>query len=292
VSPIPTQEINATTNFYGIKRDLLRTTNGRNKIYALWTPPISLFDSEEIKMGSAFDYKISLTPNPNYRVSAVETRNPSFMDNATYQLNILDVKLYIYTVKMSIPDQISTYDLLDCHVQSQIHQYSLQYTVPSNTLAITIFVQSEKAGKDARIPPSMFKCDRDTDLNLESLQVSYNGITKSSTPWSSNFENNIGGRNVNLMYQRYRDSLNELDMNIDSLGCETFEDWLQRGGFYHFSFGKDSMARNTQLQILSKFSPALEPSSKMFVVSWYKRSIQITTNKGMIVDVQTIQAAM
>ena len=271
---------------------MLRTASGRNKIYAHWVPPISLFDSETIALGSAFDYKISLTPNPNYRVAAVETRNPNFMDSATYQLNILDVKLYIYTVKISIPDQISTYELLESHVQSQIHQYSLQYTVPANTVAITLFVQSEKAGKDARFPPSMFKCDRDTDLNLESLQVSYNGITKTATPWSSNFENNIGGRNSNLMFQRYRDSLYELDMNIDSLGCESFEDWLQRGGFYHFSFDKDHMAKNTQLQVLSKFAPALEPTSKLFVVSWFKRSIQITTNKGMITAVNTVQAAM
>ena len=139
----------------------------------------------------------------------------------------------------------------------------------------------------------MLKCDRDTDLNLESLQVSYNGMTKTATPWSSNFETNSpAGRNSNLLLQRYRDSLYESGMSLESVGSETFEDWLRRGAFYHFSFDRDHTARNTQLQVLSKFSPILEPTSKLFVVCWFKRSIQVTTNKGMITAVNTVQASM
>jgi hypothetical protein len=150
----------------------------------------------------AGDYRIQLNPNASYRTSAVESRNPNFTatgNNSTYTINITDVKLYIYTQKMSIPNQVSTLHLMECNVQSKVYATNLQFSVPSSTKAITIFTQAVEAGSNPLYPPSMFKAIGDTDLSLSTLQISYAGTTKSVTPWLSNFQtNNPAGRNTNF----------------------------------------------------------------------------------------------
>ena len=57
--------INATANFYLVRRNTTRSHQARNKVYALWQPPIGIFDSDE-PMGAG-DYRIQLNPNASYR---------------------------------------------------------------------------------------------------------------------------------------------------------------------------------------------------------------------------------
>ena len=90
--------------------------------------------------------------------------------------------------------------------------------------------------------------------------------------------------------QRYHDSLVESGMSIGAVGCETFDDWLQRGPVYHFDFTNDRMNNSSQLQIMSKFG-ALPAGSLLYVASWYSREISITTNQGVVTRVEMVQAA-
>ena len=150
-------------------------------------------------MGSANDYKLELTPNPSYKKAAVLA--PA--DGLDYKLTIEDVKLYIYVKKMTIPSQISTCTLNECNVQSKPWQYALQFTLPKNIHGITVWVQSNQAGKSPVIPQSRFVVKGGEERNLESLQLSFGGITKTSTPWSSSWGALIGGPRQNGLLQRY-----------------------------------------------------------------------------------------
>lgn len=284
VSPGVVQDIAPTTNYYLVRRNLTRSHQGRNKIYVLWQPPLGIFDSSE-PMGAG-DYRIELNPNANFRTSMVETRNDQSANPATYTVNILDVKFYLYTMKMSIPNQVSTMHLMECNIQSKVYATNLQFSIPSSTKAITVFIQAAEAGTDGRYPPSMFKAIGDTDLNLNTLQISYAGLTKTVTPWQSNFQNNNpAGRNTNLLLQRYRDSMVESGMSVEAVGCESFDSWLQRGPIYHFDWSRDMHNRSTEVQLTTNFSPAIDPTSKVFIAAWYTNGLQYTTNNGLIVEV-------
>jgi len=112
----------------------------RNIIYGLWQPPIGIFQHDK-PMGPG-DYRFALNPNSNYQRAAVQSTrlnglnnvNPPALnaDNAglvpandpnsdvatsgDFALNIIDVKLYVATVKVSIPQEISMLELIEMEV--------------------------------------------------------------------------------------------------------------------------------------------------------------------------------
>jgi len=182
-------------------------------------------------------------------------------------------------------------------LQSMEQQF--EFTVPSSTRALTFFLQSNKSGSNPRYPSSMFKCPVDptrlvdSDLLLESLQITYANTTKPSTRWSSSFskvQNGAAGNpSINEMQQRYNDSLQESGLLMSSGGAETFKDYLARGPYYHYSFTRDSEDKSTQVQISAKvsFDPAAVPSN-LFIVAWYSRGVEITTTNGQIQEVRAL----
>ena len=301
VLPLPVANIGATADAHIIK-NRRRDGGQRNKVYALWVPPIGIFDHDGIL--GAGDWRISLNPSSNYKQSAVETRqgtdtaavNPTQTATGGYNLIIHSVKFYVATVKAQIPQGISSLYLMESMVQSKplsSRDGQYEFTVPSSTRALTIFLQSNKAGSNPRFPPSMFKLPLDSDLLLESLQITYANTTKPSTRWSSSYsevkDGAVGNPSINELQQRYNDSLQESGLLMSSGGAETFKDYLARGPYYHFSYTRDSEDKSTQVQIAAKvgFEPANIPSN-LFIVSWYSRGVEITTHNGQIQEIRSL----
>ena len=307
VLPKPAADIGPIADAYIIKNKR-RDGGQRNKVYALWQPPIGIFDHDGVL--GAGDWRVSLNPKSNFKQSAVETRqgsdlvavDPTQTATGGYNLIIHSVKLYVATVKASIPQGISTLYLMESMVQSkplQSMEQQFEFTVPSSTRALTFFLQSNKSGSNPRYPPSMFKCPVDptrlvdSDLLLESLQITYANTTKPSTRWSSSFskvqDGAAGNPSINEMQQRYNDSLQESGLLMSSGGAETFKDYLARGPYYHYSFTRDSEDKSTQVQISAKvgFDPAAVPSN-LFIVAWYSRGVEITTTNGQIQEVRAL----
>jgi hypothetical protein len=305
VLPKPSADIGANADAYIIKNKR-RDGGQRNKVFVLWQPPIGIFDHDGVL--GAGDWRISLNPSSNYKQSAVETRQGTDTVAATqaqtadagYNLTINSVKFYCATVKASIPQGISTLYLMESMVQSKPisgKDQQFEFTVPSSTRALTIFLQSNKAGSNPRFPPSMFKLPVDatalveSDLLMESLQITYANTTKPSTRWSSSYSKvqngGAGNASVNELQQRYNDSLQESGLLMSSGGSETFKDYLARGPYYHYSFTRDSEDKSTQVQISAKvgFDPANVPAN-LFIVAWYSRGIEISTTNGQIQEVR------
>jgi len=82
--------------------------------------------------------------------------DPTQTADGGYNLIIHSVKLYVATVKASIPQGISTLYLMESMVQSkplQSMEQQFEFTVPSSTRALTFFLQSNKSGSNPRYPP-------------------------------------------------------------------------------------------------------------------------------------------
>ena len=77
----PTVAIIATSNWYIIRKDVVRSPQAKNTVYAVWRPPMGIFDYDGI-LGCG-NYTFSLYPNSRYLTSAVETRNLSALPSIT-----------------------------------------------------------------------------------------------------------------------------------------------------------------------------------------------------------------
>ena len=124
---------------------------------------------------------------------------------------------------------------------------TVQFSVSPNTTALSFFVQDVTAGSNPRIPQSMFKVLDNSDLKLQSIQVSLGGISKPATAVLFNFYNGI-----DQMRQYYHDTYDESGL-LKSDGAETYYDFLQRGPFYHYTFNKDVSNRATEVSVTTNF---------------------------------------
>ena len=285
-------DIAANTNFYVVGQNTTRTTEGRNRIYAVYQPPIGIFQYDQ-PMGAG-DYRFQLNPNSNYQTAAVETKNGTA---GQFSFIINDVKLYVATLKVSIPNQVQTLHLIECLVQSKTASGNdtFQFTVPPSTQALLVFAQSNDAGNNPLNPPSMFTCKDGTDRNISSLQLTYGNVTKPSTRWTSEFKDDDGKNgSTNLLVQRYYDSIQEAGLVANPGGAETFDDFMKRGPMFYFSFERDEQDMSTEAQLQINYlaqtgSPtALETNAKVFLLAFHRRSTQIEVSNGQVVSVSSL----
>ena len=299
VQSAPSIDVTNETDWYIVRKDVIRSSQASNTVYALWCPPAGIFDWDG-GLGSG-TFQLILNPNGNYLSAAVETRNPGYSASpdgttGTYSLVVNDIKFYSYMEKMQIPNQVQDINLYEVMATSKPWSNNLQFTVPRTTTAITIFIQDPAANRDPQLPPSMFKMADNSDLALQQVQVTYANITKTATPWSSNFSPNANP-GVNELQQRYHDSYEEA--GVSPQDCpETYYDWLLRGPFYHFNFIRDANNQATEISVNTVFNSLPNgPSSAngaglVWCVAHYRRAVQITTAAGQIVNSSEIAATL
>ena len=100
------------------------------------------------------------------------------------------------------------------------------------------------------------------------------------------------------MQQRYRDTYNELGLDTNALGCETYEDYLQRGPIYHYSFIRDVDSRATDVSVSTTFNGlAAGPmsgfpnneSALVYCIAHFRSTATITTSGGRVVSASKLR---
>ena len=285
----PLLAVAATTDWYAIRRTTRRSDQARHKIQVLYQPPLGIFAVSQ-PMGSG-SYKLSLSPDPSFRLSMVETKDPGYAltgADTRYRVVVKDVKLYVATGKLSIPlNEIVQLDLLEYAAYSKVMSAAsenLQFTIPASTETIYVSLQHPSAGSNPAWPPNKFVANRDSDLNLQSLQITYANQTKTMTRWTSSFK-----AGTNQLVQLYNMSLQETHRDESSGGAESFNQWLDRGPLYAFKFDRDASARDTEMTVQISYNDAeagaFDPQSKLFIIAEYRRLVELTHSNGSIVSV-------
>ena len=194
-----------------------------------------------------------------------------------------NVKLYVAVLQTEVPKTL-TFSLIEHQVQSKpiSDNNTLVLQVPASTVAMSLFVQSGRAGKDTRTPPTKFRCTDSSERNLSSLQITYANSTKPSTPWISRF-----GNQDNRMSHRYLESMEECGLSVHDGGAESIDDWLKRGPIMHYTFNRDKDDMSTNCEIQMNFS-SIEPDAKLFIISHYRRTSRVTSENGVIVSIEKV----
>ena len=272
-------------NFHGLK---MRRRDGgsRNNIMVAYQPPLGIFDHDQ-PMGAG-DYRFSLNPNSNYKTACVESAWRELRAGVgvadDYDFVITNVRLYVATMKMTIPQDLPPIILYESFVQSKPASAtgSYEFTVPSSTTALCVFIQSGSAGSSTLIPATRFVNFNGSQNNITGLQISYANAVKPSTKWPSSFTNT-----TNNLQQRYLDNLIESEVIESPGGAESFGEWLQRGAYYYYSFNRDREDKSTQVQMTMDFT-AIEANSNVILVAIHSRITQIITQDGTVVQMRSI----
>lgn len=254
--------------------------SGTREIYQMYQPPIGIFNHSK-PMGSG-DYRIQFNPNPNWKTSCVESLSGS--NPKLHDVYFVSIEFYLCTIKMDIgATGGESIELTEHQVYSKgisTGETNFDFTVPSSTKAISIFVQGAIAGTDTRIPLSNFTTLDYGERSLRSLQISYGSVTKPPTRWASKYDLMTG---VNQLQQRYYDSLIESDQAFNDGGAEPFSHWLM-SPMIHYSFERDSEDRASQVQLQIDYG-TMETKSNLYIVAHYTRRIDWTITNGFVSSV-------
>ena len=276
-----------TFDFYGVRRNKVRSTQARNKLYFCYKQPVGIFDLEESHMLGAGEYKVRLTPASNWKTSFIQSLKNNAVYGTDFNIRIEDVKFYYFADKSSIPDDSYFLHLNEVLTQAKPYANSLQFSIPSSSFAISVFIQSNAVFSNTKYSQSLFKTALDEDLTLTSIQLTYAGITKTATSYQSDFTvpaiNSVPGAmlisNIDLLQQRYAETYSYLNNSYP----ESFEDYLKNGAVYHFDFSRDASNKSTEVQLLTTYKNA-PVDAKLFLVAWYRNTVSYTTSNGSIVS--------
>ena len=286
-------------DWYMVRRNLTRSTAGRNRMYVYWQPPIGVFSMTDGHQFAAGDYRLQLVGNQNFEKAIVQTLNPEskvgLLATDSYSVIVHDLQFYLHVSKMAVPDIPQTIHLMEFNVQPKTYAANLQFSVPSSTNGLTFFLQDTRAGANPVHPLTQARAwgseatNTQADLKLQSLQVTYANTTKTVVPYQSNYDGAGGDAGLrNTLQQRYHDSLVEAGLDLDC-GAETFDDWLRRGTLIHFSFERDVDNRSTEVQVRTTYSGALPTYASLFCVAHYRKTINYTVSNGLITSVQMLE---
>lgn len=263
----------------------------QNKVFFMYKPPVGIMEHGK-PMGSG-DYRFQFNPNSNYRTAAVES--PSGMGVNDYTFNVTSMELYVCTELMDVsPSGTEVLHLMEHQVQSKpiggSGDKNFDFTIPSSTKAISIFIQSGAAGTNTMCPPSLLGCKTagvgavgyDAQNSIRSIQLTYANVTKPPTRWNSEFS-----ATVKKLQQRYLDTQIESSQAYSPGGCETLQQWLEGGVLLHYSWIRDANDRSTQLQVQTDYAE-YEPNSNIFVVAHYTRSCEIDVQNGFVSQVRSL----
>jgi hypothetical protein len=157
-----------------------------------------------------------------------------------------------------------------------------EFTVPSSTRAVTMFIQDQSAGKNTSCPPSRFTNARpfgEDALYMHDYQIEYANMTKPTIRIDSVYSDT-----KNSMYQRYVSTALESGQFFQLTGCETFEEWCERGPIFHETFIKSADNLATRLHVVANYSE-INTISRLFIVAHYSRTIKIIRQNGLVVSV-------
>lgn len=272
------------TDYYFIRKNLVHTHENKHKVFSMFQPPLGIFDKSD-PMGAG-DYRITLNAAADYKKAGVESKNPNAnatvaVGNNSYDLYIHEIRFYVATAKMSIPQGLKEYSFYEYDIQSKAISGAggvsgtHEFTCPSSTIALALFVQDNASGSTVLVPPSMFKARDTTHLNLRSLQISYANVTKPSTSWQSSNRQ---------LEQRYHDTLVETNNITQSGGTETYADYLKRGPYYMYSFDRDSSDKSTQVQVIYDYTSL--NNCNLFLCALYRTRVDIVHQDGQVQSVQ------
>jgi hypothetical protein len=272
--------------------------SGRYKQKVIWQPPLGVFNSYQPL--SCSDCKVSLNPNSNYKQAAVQTSKAAQVPGTDYILNILQVRFYVCQVKLAMPmNTIVDMPLNEIQLQNKPigngKNANLDFIVPPSTYGIAIFFQSNSAGNNTLLPPTTFSSAKAyitasvppgpyNVADLNSLQITYGGVTKTSTLYTSSYTDT-----TNFAIQRWVESLAYASNWNNPGGAENFNDWI-RSPVYFYDFSRDRTDSSSYVNVQVNFNVDQEPATNMFVAAFYTRLVRAEYANGQLLQLTSVNA--
>jgi hypothetical protein len=267
----------------------------------IWSPPLSIFDFQSGISGSC-EMELILTPQSSntYQLLAIESTGAGkTTGNAVTDFKVSVENLFFYTNIINGPRVENMNYLIDLEqiscqasVVNNANFAQHNFTVPPSTYAFTVAIQDGRVGADTRCSGSRFKSYNrtltggDEELKLTRLHVSYAGNNYPSPDAEPNF---IDGTDFTV--NRYVDSNIYSGAYFGMGGCESIEQFHERGSYYYFACPKDDDDASTRVVVNAGFQIGTDTTNMRILLFAHSRqcaSVSMIDGKCQSVNVQDV----
>lgn len=281
-------------------------TQNRYEQSFIWQPCLGIFDVAD-PLGCG-EYEIMLNPSQDYQTAGLSQPNKSNPDGTLidmftigggvgqYDLVVTDVRFYACMARVNLassgPDELLLTEM-SVHSkpisQGQVNNIDMEISVPSSTMALTVFLQDQQAGKIPHVPPSKFHLagNNEDALSLNDYQIEYAGMTKPTVRYKSEYD-----VDKNKLQQRYINSALESGQYFNPSGFESYIEYTERGPFLHESFIKSADNLATRVHVAASYTKNPTGAddlnvrnSRLFVIAHHTRTVKIVRQNGLILSV-------
>jgi len=269
----------------------------------IWQPPLSIFKVD--KALPCGDYELVLNPQTyqSFQKRAIESvLGAASIDSAptvgglTSQIKVKIVDMYLYCAFVDGPrvDDI-TYllDLQQTRCQADvINNFSFgqkNFDVSPSTRALTLAYQDSRIGENTALSPAKFKSYEDTatpsaaqELKLSRMYLNYAGQNFPAPDADPNF---VAG--LDYTTQRYSATQLYSGAYYDTGGCETIQEFHERGPYYHFSVPRDSTDNSTRVTCHQGFQAGTDVTNMRVLLFDHSSQVcRVTIQDGRVTNVE------
>ncbi len=261
----------------------------------IWQPPLSIFKVAHAL--PAGQYELVLNPqNSNvYERLAFESKHHDLTTGlAAENIKFTIDKMYLYVcqVKSRRVDNMSfllDLDEITCQKRAVIASTGLQqeeFSVSPSTTALATAFQDNRAGSTTFLSPSLFRIGSQAhhELKLIRFYINYAGDNRPKPDADPSYK--LAAVNLeDFTKQRYMDTMIYSNALYESGGCETIQDWHERGAYYYFEWPRDGVDRSTRVIVNYSFNEAISNGS-ILLFNRLKKVASIKIENGNVVRVQ------
>jgi len=269
----------------------------------IWQPPLSIFKVD--KALPCGDYELVLNPQTyqSFQKRAIESvLGAASIDSAPavggtgaqIKVNIVDMYMYCAFVDGPRVDDI-TYllDLQQTRCQADVINNSSfgqkNFDVSPSTRALTLAYQDSRIGENTALSAAKFKSYENIatpslsqELKLSRMYINYAGQNFPAPDADPEF---VAG--LDYTTQRYSATQLYSGAYYDTGGCETIQEFHERGPYYHFSVPRDSTDNSTRVTCHQGFQPLTDVANMRVLLFDHSSQVcRVTIQGGRVTNVE------
>ena len=267
-------------------------------IELIWTPPLALMKHDKALPTGAWE--LVLTPHNSsayqkYAIESIGDADKTSGANNDFQVEVQEVFFYCATVEGKRFEEGSYMLDLD-QTSCQVNTVTLpgfgqkDFTVSPSTYALTAAYQDGRVGTDSRISSTKFKTyntnvtdvgNKSEELKLERFFINYNSQNFPQPDADPAFT-----ATTDRTAQRYVESQIMSGCMFDTGGCETIQEYHDRGSYYHFRCPQDAGNRATRVIVHQGFKqPADLANNRLLLFCHHKSVMYVSVKDGQVLSV-------
>lgn len=260
-------------------------------IELIWSPPLALMKHDKALPTGAWEIVLNPHNSSAYQKYGIESSEADKNAGVDFNLTVDEVFFYCATVEGKRFEEGSymlDLDQTSCQVNpiSQPAFGQKDFTVSPSTYALTAAYQDGRVGTNSLCSSTKFKSynvalTESEELKLNRFFINYNSQNFPQPDADPEFD-----ATTDRTAQRYAESQIMSGCMFDTGGCETIQEYHDRGSYYHFRCPQDAGNRATRVIVHQGFTGGTDVTNMRLLLFCHHKSVMyVSVKDGQVLSV-------